>query len=130
MTKFWVRIFALTFAIGVATGIVMEFEFGTNWRRIPAMSATYLAVPSPPKGFSHSFWNPAFWRSPFRLGKDPATHSLLSYAHGLSWCAFQRHCGLWSPTPGNKPPPDFISLEKVSKPRAKITDFWAMVLNP
>src|SRR3989338_4653355 len=31
MTQFWAQIFALTFAIGVATGIVMEFEFGTNW---------------------------------------------------------------------------------------------------
>ena len=31
ITKFWVKVFALTFAIGVATGIVMEFEFGTNW---------------------------------------------------------------------------------------------------
>src|SRR5919106_1147984 len=31
MSKFWVKVFALTFAIGVATGIVMEFEFGTNW---------------------------------------------------------------------------------------------------
>ncbi|MCU0692043.1 MAG: cytochrome ubiquinol oxidase subunit I, partial [Polyangiaceae bacterium] len=31
MTKFWVRIFGLVFAVGVATGIVMEFEFGTNW---------------------------------------------------------------------------------------------------
>ncbi|MBN2365567.1 MAG: cytochrome ubiquinol oxidase subunit I, partial [Calditrichaeota bacterium] len=31
MTRFWVKVFALTFAIGVATGIVMEFEFGTNW---------------------------------------------------------------------------------------------------
>src|ERR1700733_5816917 len=29
--KFLTKIFALTFAIGVATGIVMEFEFGTNW---------------------------------------------------------------------------------------------------
>ena len=29
--KFWTNIFALNFAIGVATGIVMEFEFGTNW---------------------------------------------------------------------------------------------------
>jgi cytochrome d ubiquinol oxidase subunit I len=31
MTRFWVKIFGLVFAIGVATGIVMEFEFGTNW---------------------------------------------------------------------------------------------------
>src|SRR5687767_6063105 len=31
MTKFWTRIFAVNFAMGVATGIVMEFQFGTNW---------------------------------------------------------------------------------------------------
>jgi cytochrome d ubiquinol oxidase subunit I len=31
MTRFWVNIFALIFGLGVATGIVMEFEFGTNW---------------------------------------------------------------------------------------------------
>jgi cytochrome bd ubiquinol oxidase subunit I len=31
MTQFWIRIFALIFGIGVATGIVMEFEFWTNW---------------------------------------------------------------------------------------------------
>src|ERR1700738_2757547 len=30
-TRFWIRIFALVFGIGVATGIIMEFEFGTNW---------------------------------------------------------------------------------------------------
>ena len=33
MAKFWTRVFALIFAIGVATGIVMEFQFGTNWSR-------------------------------------------------------------------------------------------------
>src|SRR5690242_17437843 len=31
LAKFWTKVFALTFAIGVATGIVMEFQFGTNW---------------------------------------------------------------------------------------------------
>src|SRR5512138_975703 len=31
MTRFWTRIFAVNFALGVATGIVMEFQFGTNW---------------------------------------------------------------------------------------------------
>src|SRR5271154_4567653 len=29
--RFWIRIFAINFAIGVVTGIPMEFQFGTNW---------------------------------------------------------------------------------------------------
>ncbi len=31
MTKFWMKLFGINFAIGVATGIILEFEFGTNW---------------------------------------------------------------------------------------------------
>ena len=31
ITKFWMNVFAINFAIGVATGIILEFEFGTNW---------------------------------------------------------------------------------------------------
>lgn len=31
MAKFWVKLFGLSFAIGVASGITMEFQFGTNW---------------------------------------------------------------------------------------------------
>jgi cytochrome d ubiquinol oxidase subunit I len=31
LTRFWTRVFAVNFAMGVATGIVMEFQFGTNW---------------------------------------------------------------------------------------------------
>ena len=33
ITKFWTKIFGLTFALGVATGIVQLFAFGTNWAR-------------------------------------------------------------------------------------------------
>ncbi|XHR30070.1 MAG: cytochrome ubiquinol oxidase subunit I [Chthoniobacteraceae bacterium] len=33
MARFWTRVFGLIFAIGVATGIPMEFQFGTNWAR-------------------------------------------------------------------------------------------------
>ena len=33
MTKFWLKIFALTFALGVATGIPLQFSLGTNWAR-------------------------------------------------------------------------------------------------
>ena len=31
ITKFWVKVFALTFGMGVVSGIVIEFQFGTNW---------------------------------------------------------------------------------------------------
>ncbi len=31
ITKFWMTLFGITFACGVATGIILEFEFGTNW---------------------------------------------------------------------------------------------------
>ena len=31
ITKFWMKIFAINFAVGVATGLILEFQFGTNW---------------------------------------------------------------------------------------------------
>lgn len=36
MTKFWGRIFLVNFALGVVTGITLEFQFGTNWARYSA----------------------------------------------------------------------------------------------
>ena len=30
-TKFWMKLFGINFAIGVATGLILEFQFGTNW---------------------------------------------------------------------------------------------------
>ena len=31
MTKFWGKLFGINFALGVTTGITLEFQFGTNW---------------------------------------------------------------------------------------------------
>ncbi|MFE1617212.1 cytochrome ubiquinol oxidase subunit I, partial [Acinetobacter baumannii] len=31
MTKFWGKLFGINFALGVTTGLTMEFQFGTNW---------------------------------------------------------------------------------------------------
>jgi cytochrome d ubiquinol oxidase subunit I len=36
--RFWAKIFALNFAMGVVTGIPMEFQFGTNWARFSAFA--------------------------------------------------------------------------------------------
>ena len=31
MSRFWTKLFAINFALGVTTGLTMEFQFGTNW---------------------------------------------------------------------------------------------------
>ncbi len=43
--RFWTRLFALTFVVGVATGIVMEFQFGTNWSRYSTFVGDLFGAP-------------------------------------------------------------------------------------
>src|SRR5581483_8489458 len=42
LSKFWLRIFAVSFGMGVASGIVMPFQFGTNWSRYADITADVL----------------------------------------------------------------------------------------
>ena len=43
--RFWTKIFAVNFAIGVVTGIPMEFQFGTNWAQFSARSGSVIGQP-------------------------------------------------------------------------------------
>ena len=45
--KFWTRIFGIIFALGVASGIVMEFQFGTNWADY-SLSLIHISEPTRP----------------------------------------------------------------------------------
>ena len=45
MTKFWGKLFLINFAMGVVTGIVMEFQFGMNWSDIPASVGDIFGAP-------------------------------------------------------------------------------------
>jgi cytochrome d ubiquinol oxidase subunit I len=40
--RFWIRIFAINFAVGVVTGIPMEFQFGTNWARFSRIAGNVV----------------------------------------------------------------------------------------
>jgi cytochrome d ubiquinol oxidase subunit I len=40
--RFWIRIFGITFAVGVVTGLPMEFQFGTNWARFSAFAGAVI----------------------------------------------------------------------------------------
>jgi cytochrome d ubiquinol oxidase subunit I len=43
LSNYWIRIFAIAFAMGVVTGIVMPFQFGTNWSRYADATANVLS---------------------------------------------------------------------------------------
>src|ERR1700720_3563343 len=43
LSNFWIRIFAVSFGMGVVSGIVMPFQFGTNWSRFSDATADVLA---------------------------------------------------------------------------------------
>ena len=45
MTKFWGRLFLINFALGVVTGIVMEFQFGMNWSEFSRYVGNVFGVP-------------------------------------------------------------------------------------
>jgi len=65
MSKFFGKLLALTFAVGVATGIVMEFQFGLIGRHIPNLSVIFSAPRLLLKGSLHFFSNQDFLDSTF-----------------------------------------------------------------
>jgi cytochrome d ubiquinol oxidase subunit I len=42
LARFWIRIFAVSFAMGVVSGVVMSYQFGTNWSRFSAVTGNVL----------------------------------------------------------------------------------------
>lgn len=68
MTKFWMLLFGINFAIGVATGIILEFEFGTNWSNYSWFVGDIFGAPLAIEGIVAFFMESTFYRrNVFRL---------------------------------------------------------------
>ncbi len=61
LTRFWMTLFAINFAIGVATGIILEFEFGTNWSNYSWMVGDIFGVPLAIEGILAFFLEATFF---------------------------------------------------------------------
>jgi len=130
MTKFWTKVFALTFAVGVATGIVMEFEFGTNWATYSRYVGDIFGSPLAAEALFAFFLESVFlgvllfgWNK-----VSPKMHffSTLMVALGSTLSAFWiLVANSWMHTPTG-----FEIVTENGITRAIITDFWAMVFNP
>jgi len=130
MTKFWVKVFALTFAIGVATGIVMEFEFGTNWATYSRFVGDVFGSALAAEGIFAFFLESGFLAL-LVFGWDkvkPRTHLIATIMVSLGsmfsaiWIVVANS---WQQTPAG-----FHLVGEGLNVRAEITDFWAMVFSP
>jgi len=61
ITKFWMTLFGINFAIGVATGIILEFEFGTNWSNYSWMVGDIFGAPLAAEGIFAFFLEATFF---------------------------------------------------------------------
>jgi cytochrome bd ubiquinol oxidase subunit I len=130
MARFWTKVFALTFAIGVATGIVMEFEFGTNWATYSRFVGDVFGSALAAEGIFAFFLESGFlavllfgWDKVGRKMHFFATCMVALGAHfSAIWIVVANS---WMQTPAG-----YHIVETAHGPRAEITDFWAMVFNP
>jgi cytochrome d ubiquinol oxidase subunit I len=130
LTKFWLKIFAVTFGIGVATGIIMEFEFGTNWavysRYVGDIFGSALAAEGLfAFGLESTFlgilifgWNRVSPRVHFISTIGVFFGSMFSAV----WIVVANS---WQQTPAG-----YHIVGEGLLARAEVTDFWAMVFNP
>jgi cytochrome d ubiquinol oxidase subunit I len=149
MTKFWVRIFALNFSIGVASGIVMEFEFGTNWATYSRFVGDVFGSALAAEGIFAFFLESGFlavlvfgWNrvSP-RMHFFSTIMVFLGSVFSAVWIVVANS---WQQTPagyhivdavGNVlampgQPYTFDPFAAGVQPRAEITNFWELVFNP
>lgn len=130
ITRFWIKIFAANFSVGVASGIVMEFEFGTNWSTYSRFVGDIFGSPLAAEGIFAFFLESGFlaillfgWNR-VKPGMHLFATVMVAVGSMLSgfWIVVANS---WQQTP--------VAYEIVVDygiRRAVITDFWAMVFNP
>lgn len=130
ITKFWVKIFALTFALGVATGLVQLFGFGTNWAQYSRFVGDVFGSALGAEGVFAFFLEAGFlglmlfgWD---RVGPKMHYFSTICVAFGAHFSAIWIVvANSWMQTPAG-----FKIVGEGTKAKAIVTDFWAMVFNP
>jgi cytochrome d ubiquinol oxidase subunit I len=139
--RFWTSLYAVSFAIGVATGIVMEFQFGTNWAVYSRFVGDVFGSALAAEGIFAFFLESGFL-AVLVFGWDrvtPRFHFLATIMVSLGsifssiWIVVANS---WQQTPaGHRITPILRdgrpwTVDGVTIMRAELLDFWAAVFNP
>lgn len=128
MSRFWTKLFAINFALGVTTGLTMEFQFGTNWAYYSHYVGDVFGAPLAIEGLMAFFLESTFVGL-LLLGRDRLTKVqylgvafLTALGTNLSalWILIANG---WMQNPVGS---EFSAVTM----RMEMTDFWAVVFNP
>ncbi|GAB1458271.1 cytochrome ubiquinol oxidase subunit I [Thauera sp.] len=128
MTRFWGKLFGINFALGVTTGITLEFQFGTNWAYYSHYVGDIFGAPLAIEGLMAFFLESTFIGLFFfgwdRLSRQQHLLVTILMAVGTNLSA------LWILIANGwmqNPVGSEFSYETM---RMELTDFWAVVFNP
>lgn len=124
--RFWIKLFAISFAIGVATGITMEFQFGTNWANYSRYVGDIFGAPLAAEGVLAFFLESTFLGVVLfgekRVSRRFYWFSTLMVAFGSTLSAFWIIvANSWQQTPAGF---------AITNGHAELTDFMAALFNP
>jgi cytochrome bd ubiquinol oxidase subunit I len=125
--QFWAKIFAINFALGVVSGIPLEFEFGTNWSRFSSFGGGVFGQMLPLEGvyafFLESGFLGMFLAGERRVGRTLHWLAGLGVAFGsLLSGYFIVATNAWMQHP--------VGYEMTPSGGVRLTSFWAVLLNP
>lgn len=125
--RFWMRIFAVNFLIGVVTGIPMEFQFGTNWSHFARLTGGVIGQPLAMEGVFSFFLESAFLGL-FLFGEkrlSPIAHWASAFLVFIgSWISgfFIIVTNAWMQHP--------VAYRVLPNGQYEVTSFWGLLTNP
>ena len=128
ITKFWMTLFGINFACGVATGIILEFEFGTNWSNYSWFVGDIFGAPLAIEGLFAFFLEATFVAVMFFGWKRVSKrfHLAATWLTALGVCLSAYWilvANAWMQYP--------VGMEfDPAQMRNVMTDFWAVALSP
>ena len=127
-TRFWMRLFGVNFAIGVATGLILEFEFGTNWSNYSHFVGDIFGAPLAIEGIMAFFLESTFiavmyfgWGKVSRGFHLTATWLTAIGANLSAWGILEANSWMQYPT-GCTFNPETV--------RNEMTSFWEVAFSP
>lgn len=127
--QFWTRLFTMTFAVGVATGITMEFSFGTNWAGYSRFVGDIFGAPLAAEAL-FAFFLESVFLGVLLFGRSRVSRRFYMVSSWLVWFGSMLSslwiiiANSWMQTPAG-----YKVVDSYNGSKAVLTDFFAAALN-